>query len=212
MTRPLGSLGYRVFASDVDLASVMHARRSDRFPNVSYFVAKGEEIRLRGTFDLVLCADVLEHVDDPAGLARVANEHLAEEGRLILSVPNGYGLAELVVAGLEGAGRALKALSAFRPLEAIKRTFFSDYYRLPIDSSNPHSRHHHRFTLDKVRAMFEAQGLRTLHVGRSEIVTGALMLQSSFKLPVPVHKADWRLADHAPGWAVGGWYFVMEKR
>ncbi len=40
------------------------------------------------TFDVVIFADVLEHVADPAPLLQGARSHLAPGGRLLISVPN----------------------------------------------------------------------------------------------------------------------------
>jgi SAM-dependent methyltransferase len=39
-------------------------------------------------FDVVLAADVLEHVRDPEGLLRELHGLLAEDGRVLVSVPN----------------------------------------------------------------------------------------------------------------------------
>ncbi|MFO0555183.1 MAG: methyltransferase domain-containing protein [Polyangiaceae bacterium] len=57
---------------DVDLESIdaLHRALADR------------------TFDLVVCADVLEHLRDPAATLRALVEHLEEEGRVIVSLPN----------------------------------------------------------------------------------------------------------------------------
>jgi glycosyltransferase involved in cell wall biosynthesis/2-polyprenyl-3-methyl-5-hydroxy-6-metoxy-1,4-benzoquinol methylase len=41
-----------------------------------------------GRFDVVIAADVLEHLPDPARLLRDARRHLEDDGRFIASVPN----------------------------------------------------------------------------------------------------------------------------
>lgn len=43
---------------------------------------------LKGAFDYVLCADVLEHLRDPARLLRQIHSVLTPSGRLIASLPN----------------------------------------------------------------------------------------------------------------------------
>lgn len=40
------------------------------------------------SFDLIICADVLEHLVDPATVLRSLRQHLAPNGRLGISVPN----------------------------------------------------------------------------------------------------------------------------
>ncbi len=47
---------------------------------------------LEGTFDYILCADVLEHLRDPAGALKALGQYLAPEGRLLASLPNGANL------------------------------------------------------------------------------------------------------------------------
>lgn len=44
--------------------------------------------RYRGTFDVLLCADVIEHVADPAVFLETLLPYLRPGGRLVLSVPN----------------------------------------------------------------------------------------------------------------------------
>lgn len=39
-------------------------------------------------FDVIVCADILEHLSDPARVLGSLNQHLAEGGRVIVSVPN----------------------------------------------------------------------------------------------------------------------------
>jgi SAM-dependent methyltransferase len=43
---------------------------------------------LDGSFDYILCADVLEHLREPERLLRACRERLAPEGALIASLPN----------------------------------------------------------------------------------------------------------------------------
>lgn len=43
---------------------------------------------LGGTYDRILCGDVLEHLHDPAHVARHLGRMLAPEGRLLVSIPN----------------------------------------------------------------------------------------------------------------------------
>lgn len=57
-------------------------------------VGKFEEIDLAafgllpGSLDLILCADVLEHMYDPWSVVVALKDYLAEEGRLVISIPN----------------------------------------------------------------------------------------------------------------------------
>jgi SAM-dependent methyltransferase len=46
-------------------------------------------------FALVTCFDVLEHLDDPAGALRLIEPHIADDGKILITVPNGRTLFEL---------------------------------------------------------------------------------------------------------------------
>lgn len=41
-----------------------------------------------GTYDLIICADILEHLVDPWTVLRDLASHLAENGRIVISIPN----------------------------------------------------------------------------------------------------------------------------
>ena len=58
-------------------------------------VALGESLPFApSSFDLVLCHHVLEHVANLSGTLREISRVLKSEGRLYVSVPNGYGLCD----------------------------------------------------------------------------------------------------------------------
>ena len=101
---PFAGMG-RVAAVDEDLQAFRRA--PDRDP-VSYHRVCGRGDRLpfgSGSFDLILCHHALEHLE---GLEEVLAEIarvLKPDGRLYVSVPNGYGLCDAVYRFLfEGGG------------------------------------------------------------------------------------------------------------
>lgn len=44
--------------------------------------------RLPGTFDIVVCADILEHLSDPWTVLRILGKTLNPQGKLLVSLPN----------------------------------------------------------------------------------------------------------------------------
>ena len=90
---------------DFEIACIVVAVDSDRdafvnaYPsgNKRYVHARGESLPFAsGSFDLVLCHHVLEHIDNPsATLAEVARL-LKPAGRFYVAVPNGYGLCDRI--------------------------------------------------------------------------------------------------------------------
>jgi SAM-dependent methyltransferase len=47
-----------------------------------------EDAELDGLFDLIICADVLEHTVDPEGVLGKLRDRITDNGRLLVSVPN----------------------------------------------------------------------------------------------------------------------------
>jgi 2-polyprenyl-3-methyl-5-hydroxy-6-metoxy-1,4-benzoquinol methylase len=81
------SLGHRVVG--VDLLELPDARgRLDRFIQADLDRGLPDEVAAEGPFDVVLAADVLEHVRDPGLLLAQVRGVLAPRGALIVSVPN----------------------------------------------------------------------------------------------------------------------------
>lgn len=104
----------RFMGVDSDPASIAAARRDVMLPNVRFFLS-GEWPRDE-RHDLVIASEVIEHVESPPEfLAQIAGS-LAPGGRLMLTLPNGFGAAELAgfaqsvltVAGVLPALRAVK--------------------------------------------------------------------------------------------------------
>jgi SAM-dependent methyltransferase len=93
----LADAAAEVIGLDIDAASIAHAReRYGALANVRY--EQGDATRLdfpSGTFDLVVCFETLEHVQDQermiAGFARV----LTDEGILIVSSPDRHAYSEV---------------------------------------------------------------------------------------------------------------------
>jgi SAM-dependent methyltransferase len=73
-----------------DLSAVVVEQNAKALPDMRFFVADIENKPLDGTFDVVLCTEVLEHLDRP----RDAMKHLANAvkpgGHLIVTTPTGH--------------------------------------------------------------------------------------------------------------------------
>jgi len=86
-----------VVASDIEEAYLSHARGlATRHANLRLVVDDITATRLEaGTFDLVLCTEVLEHIRDSAAAIREMVKVLKPGGTLVLSTPQRYAPLEL---------------------------------------------------------------------------------------------------------------------
>lgn len=92
-----------------------------------------------GHFDAVVLGDVLEHLRDPEGLLRALLPHLAEDGVLVMSIPN------------------VKHWSVVVPLLVHDTWTYTDAGLLDRT-------HVHFFTLEEISAMLERLGLAVHHL------------------------------------------------
>src|SRR6185295_7767468 len=97
VTIPLAEMGYTVVGVDTDQASIDRARE-----NAALVGAKGLALHCGrvgdlhlGSFQVVICSEVLEHQPHPECLLRELRTMLVEKGLLLVTVPNGYGYYEL---------------------------------------------------------------------------------------------------------------------
>src|SRR5438309_2071503 len=95
ISRHLGRLGFNVLGIDVSEKTIEIARSINPMPNVQFQKKSAEELVASGErYDAVICSEVLEHLNDPGALLDVLYSTLAENGKLIVTVPNGKGPRE----------------------------------------------------------------------------------------------------------------------
>jgi SAM-dependent methyltransferase len=95
LTAPLAAAhpNVRFCGADNDDASLAHAAARHQLPNIQFVNAEGLGDARR--FDLVIASEVLEHVEQPGDFLVALHRRLNRNGTLVLTVPNGYGPAEL---------------------------------------------------------------------------------------------------------------------
>lgn len=79
---------------DSDRPSIIHARRAGLSKNVRLLHVS--DLELHESFDIIIASEVLEHVEQPEEFLLSLRRRLKENGRLVLTVPNGYGPFEIM--------------------------------------------------------------------------------------------------------------------
>ena len=197
---PLAAAGYQVTGVDPHLPSIERGRKFA--PAIHFIHGSLSELPPR-KFDCVVISEVIEHLDTPEVLLALALPYLAESGILIVTVPNGYGEFELDL-------RLYRALRADKMVAWLYRVCRRNTGREYIASSDDQTPHVQRFTLSRLRKMFERNHLLLLEARGTSIASGPFVLHVLGRFDVFV-RLNAAVADHVPLSLASGWMFVLRK-
>jgi len=205
LTRPLAEAfpSVRFVGIDRDAASIRFARCQPRLPNLEY---GGPDLLARtGRAEVVIASEVVEHVEHPTDFLAELERHLAREGCLILTMPNGYGPFEAATT----VEAVLKLLRVYTPLRRIKRWLRGQPPsgpRNPADSlaDSPHLSF---FFFGQIRRLIAAAGLRVERYQPRTFLCGFGFDKAITYLGLTEWNA--RIADRLPPWCSSGWMFVL---
>jgi len=92
LTRFLASRGDRVLGIDTHAPSIEYAKRQFGAEGLAFRQADCETLLAEAhRFDAVVCADVLEHLPHPEAALGYVERLLLPGGRLVVTIPNGFG-------------------------------------------------------------------------------------------------------------------------
>ena len=98
ISRYIGSKGHDVLGIDISEATINKAISLTEMKNVRFEnIAAEELIAAAETFDLVICSEVIEHLDTPSVVIEALRALINKDGILIVTVPNGFGPRELFI-------------------------------------------------------------------------------------------------------------------
>lgn len=122
LAEPLTRLGAKVTGIDAAPEVIAVAREHANAGGLEIDYRVGAVEALDGTFDLVTCMEVIEHVADPATFVKALAHRVAPEGLLIMSTPNATSWSRLlmIVVG-EGSGQIPRGTHDFDNFIAPER-------------------------------------------------------------------------------------------
>jgi len=193
--------GVRYVGVDFHEPSLEYARTHFGGPNAIFLPAVPQST----IFDVIVYADVLEHVHDPLSILSSHVRQLAPDGIVIGSVPNGFGPCETE----KFFNRHLHLYQGLRFMKrATLRLFgrpFPEREALPYNSECGHVVF---FTMRSFRHMVSAAGLEILRFGHGGFVGADVTGNTIFRSQRFV---NWNvdISDGLPSWVVSTWYFVL---
>lgn len=212
LTLPLAAAfpEYSFVGVDADAQTLQEANREIRRPNISFV----QRIPANETFGIVIASEVLEHLDDPAHLIEELRHRLDENGRLIITVPNGLGPFEAASFSLA----LLRALRLYPILHWLVRMIRRLRHRAPTaEHGHPtpvamtlaDSPHVHFYTLGQVRRLLVRAGFREEKFANRTIICGFVWDRIVDGLGLTIWNAQF--ADRVPPWLVSDWMMVWRK-
>lgn len=158
-------------------------------------------------FDVIVCSEVLEHLDDPAGmLAELVGRNLASGGVVIGSVPNGYGLTEIEKKVDQALGLYAGLRTVVRRVRALRGP--SNPAKAAAIPYNYESGHVQFFTRGQLEGVAHAAGLRLAQLVNGTVM-GADLSGATILAPAAMIRANARVADWLPHWASATWFFEL---
>lgn len=183
--------------------SLSFAREKFGGPNAEFLKAVPAE----RTFDVIIYADVLEHVHDPLSIVKAYAHQLAPEGILIWSIPNGYGPCEIE----KKVDQKLRLYRALRFVKHLGLRLTGRTTQMPPSVPyNSECGHVKFFTLRALRKLASDAGFKIVQIAHGGFVGADLTGNTIFRSQRFV---EWniRVSDRLPSWMVSNWYLVLVK-
>ncbi len=209
ISRHLGRLGFNVLGVDVSEKTIEMARAIEPMPNVVFLKKSAEELVASGEkYDAVICSEVLEHLNDPGALLNVLYATLAENGKLIVTVPNGKGPRETFVTkpvlNLRRKNNWLwKSIQKFKSMLGYKGT--------TVQSAADNLDHIQFFSKKDLEQLSKQHGFKITGFGKANFIEDVFPFSLFAKRLVFLQKIDCKIADILPYQFTGGFFTVWEK-
>jgi 2-polyprenyl-3-methyl-5-hydroxy-6-metoxy-1,4-benzoquinol methylase len=209
ISRSLGQHGFKVKGIDISEKAIEKARSLNTSSNVSFEVISAEQLVADGhRYQAVICSEVLEHLNEPGNLLKVLHESLAENGILIVTVPNGKGPRELLVT------RPVIALQKkdnwmWKTLKKIKSLF--GYKGTTVQSDADDLTHIQFFTKNSLEALAKQNKFRIVKFGKTNFIEDVFPFSFFSKRIKLLQKIDCAISERLPYSFTGGFVTVWEK-
>ena len=172
-----------------------------------------ESIPAGERFDLIVYADVLEHLENPATLLAEHRELLADDGVMVASIPNGYGPYEIEM--YLGRKLGLLALLEFtmKKLGRNRQSALRDTQaeELPY---NHESGHLQFFTRRSLKRTLAQAGLALDDFAHGVYICGSFsntLVHPAIPFSAIGRRWNTKLANVLPAWMVATWYFTIKR-
>lgn len=206
----LGGLGYMVQGVDVSDKAIKKARQTNTFANVKFDVISAEQLVADGKkYDAVICSEVLEHLERPELLVKTLYDLTADDGILIVTVPNGKGPREVLMTKPMQRMRSSNGV-LWKMTNGVKKML--GYSGTTVQSDADNLDHIQFFTHRDLHSMAESNGFRIVDFGHADWMEDIFPYSFLTKRIQALQKLDCTIADKLPHGMVGGFQTVWVKK
>lgn len=197
--------GVHYYGVDTHEPSLNYARKHFANENAVFLKNAPEGI----PFDVIVYADILEHLDDPVSILRQHCNLLKNGGIIIGSVPNGFGPFEIE----KRLDKWFRLSSALLLAVKVKRKLVNNRASegTVLIPYNFNSGHLQFFTKKSLFSTLQRGGFQ-VECFKNGAFIGAPLSEQFFLVGERIAKLNARVADFLPYWAVSTWYFTARKR
>jgi len=207
ITLPLFEMGYQVMGIDIDEKSIDFGQDVCRERGMDPGILKLTDLASINTpLDVLIVSEVLEHLsqNDLFAVMNDIRNALKPGGKLLVTVPNGYGWFELesLLWFRAGIGYLLNLFRVGSVINVFKCVLLGRGYEPPYPSTLSDSFHVHRFTYNSIRTLLETHGFQVTEMTGSVMFAGPFsnLLFTGIK---PVMELNCRLGQWFPRGASG---------
>lgn len=194
----------RFLGVDSDATSIDYANSVNRSGNLRFGLI--DEATKQGPFDMIIASEVIEHVDEPGEFLIFLRGLLTPKGKLILTMPNGYGPFEMTAFAesllyVAGVHTLLHKVAGLLLGKSVSRPTQADTLAV--------SPHVNFFSFGRINGLMRSSKFDLLEYRPRTFVCGLGFHQLLFTESARLWNA--RVADSLPPQANSGWMFVLEK-
>jgi 2-polyprenyl-3-methyl-5-hydroxy-6-metoxy-1,4-benzoquinol methylase len=213
VTIHLGDLNTEIIAVDPHKPSIEYARAHNPYPDtISFLVGTERDLPPEECFDIIVMADVLEHLENPGELLDSARNRLKNEGLILVSIPNRHGPFEMEKA-LDRKGCLIPAWWIFNLASATKKLLVSRRSAKREASKDiPYADecgHVQFWTLGNFNRLLTMHGLRITSFRKGSWL-GTVYTSRWLDRSRIFCRWNAAVADYLPSCCVSTWYFKIE--
>jgi len=175
---PLAKMGYSIQGLDLDEKSIAYGKKIFHEEGLDHSLISQRDISSLGSAaDIIIASEVFEHMklDEIKQTLGAIQKNLPTDGRLLVTVPNGYGWFELenFLWKKFRIGRVLEWIGFVELVYQIKKLFIANKTEHPPHpstlSDSPHVQH---FTVSTIQSILKDSGFTILEVTGSVLFAG----------------------------------------